>query len=121
MAEHPAQTLRDAAEALRCGAKAVQHDIKTEPYWQGLQPADAWEIGIKNALGGHPGIFAATFTPEVALALGAWLDDAASDLDMCERINSRDPYNDGKTRVLPHHLVTGALAVARQILGEVTE
>lgn len=64
---------------------------------------------------------AITMTPTVAALIAArtpltkLLEAAADDLAMCDRINSRDPYNDGATRVLPHQLATDALAVARAI------
>lgn len=46
------------------------------------------------------------------------LDAAAVDMEMCDRINSRDPHNDGKTRVMHHPMASAALAVARAVNGQ---
>lgn len=43
-------------------------------------------------------------------------DLAASDLSMCERQNSRDPDNDGKTLILPQPFVSLAVDMAREAL-----
>lgn len=60
---------------------------------------------------------AAAMHPGVGLALADLLEHAAKDFEMCERQNSRDPYNDGKTRVLPHHIAASALVLARALFG----
>ena len=45
------------------------------------------------------------------------LELAAADVEMCERQNSRDPDNDGKTRILPQPFVAHALKIGRLLLG----
>lgn len=62
--------------------------------------------------------YIALMHPGVGSALAPLLEAAADDMAQCERINSRDPHNDGRTRVLPHPIAAAALAVARQILGD---
>lgn len=44
------------------------------------------------------------------------LELAAADLEMCERQNSRDPDNDGKTRIMPSPFVVHALKIGRLLL-----
>jgi hypothetical protein len=52
------------------------------------------------------------------LAIARLLDHAAFDLEMCERQNSRDPENDGKTRILPQQFVSIALDIAGAVMAE---
>jgi hypothetical protein len=54
--------------------------------------------------------------PESALALVRLLRAESRDAAMCDDINSRDPDNDGKTRVLLREQTAHALALAEGIL-----
>lgn len=57
-----------------------------------------------------------SYRPELLAALADLMDVAANDFDMVERINSRDPDSDGKTRVMDHPLASAALKIARVYL-----
>jgi len=59
-----------------------------------------------------------TWHPGVALVVADMLDAAASDFEWVDRHNAIDPDNDGRTRVMPHHLAVAALKIARAYLGE---
>lgn len=98
----PAETLRAAAVKLWNATSAIRDEIKTNTYWHGVPVEEAWARGAANGLGGPAGDYAALWGPDVADALAYWLDSAAED---AEQIGP-DPH---------------ALAVARAILGEVTE
>lgn len=60
----------------------------------------------------------ASASPQIMLLVADLLDAAAADFDMVERINSRDPDNDGATRVMCHPVSSAALKLARACLGE---
>lgn len=126
MPDTPAQTCREAAGVTRSLIAHLRDDMAHNPYWACDRP-DATEDeiyadGVEGGLGGDAGTFAASWTPGVALAHAELLEAAAAaDLDMVEQINSRDPDNDGKTRVMDHPLVTAALCVARAYLGEAAD
>jgi hypothetical protein len=96
--QSPAETLTAAAQALRDGANAVRYEIKTNAYWHGVPAEGAWDLGVRDALGGHAGMYAAMFDPKVGDALAALLDDAAGSIP--------DGRHPGR-----------ALAVARALLG----
>lgn len=44
------------------------------------------------------------------------LEAAVADFELVDRINSRDPDNDGKTRIMAHPIAQKALAYANAIL-----
>lgn len=54
--------------------------------------------------------------PGVGAELAELFDLAGDDLAMCERQNSQDPDNDGKTRILPHPMTGAAVKLARAML-----
>jgi hypothetical protein len=113
--------LREAATAMRSLVNDLREDLADNDYWARDSP-DATEdeiyaAGADEGLGGEAGAFAASWTPGVALAVADLLDAAAADFDMCERINSCNPGNDGATRILDHPLATAALMMARAYLG----
>jgi hypothetical protein len=121
MHEATAQTCRKAAAKIRTRVADLRDDMATNDYWACDHP-DAGEdeiyaAGVVDGLGGEAGDFAGFWTPGVALTVADLLDVAAVDFDMCERINSRDPDNDGKTRVMDHPLAIAALCIARIHLG----
>lgn len=58
--------------------------------------------------------------PGMGRALAELFTQAAADFKMCERFNSRDPDNDGKTRIMPHTIAGAALAVAKKITSQDT-
>lgn len=58
------------------------------------------------------------FSPALARILAGWLRAEAQDVQMCDRINEKDPYNDGGTRVLYRPQVSDALKLADHVLKE---
>lgn len=56
--------------------------------------------------------------PGVAESMAQILELAAKDLEMCDRQNSVDPDNSGKTRILPMSFTGPAVKLARAILRE---
>jgi len=119
----PSEILTTAAQALRDAANATRYEMKTGTYWQGLAPDVAWERGITNAVGGPAGDFCALMSPDTALALADWLDDAVERLHAAEASAVRVWANpDADDLVERAEWVAGqvnphALAVAQQLLG----
>lgn len=92
--------MTDAAETLRRAA-AQMRATATDEHWPDEPTAahmPAW----------HPG---------VALVVADMLDAGADDFEWVERHNAIDPDNDGRTRIMPHHLAVAALKIARAYLG----
>lgn len=137
----PATELRTAADKLRQAAAAA--DETNAAPWTTVKPssnpgstrafvfdANGDRIACGSSMGGRAGApwiaevtaaYIALMHPGVGLALADLFDDAAGDFEMCERQNSRDPHNEWKTRIMPHHMAGSALKLARQLLGEVTQ
>jgi len=63
-----------------------------------------------------PQLIVYVLDPEQAQALARLLRAEGQDAAMCEAINSRDPDNDGKTRVMLRDQAAHALVLARGIL-----
>ena len=121
MPETPAQTCREAAAKARTLVAHLRSDMAANDCWACDHPDactedEIYSDGVEDGLGGDAGAFAASWTLDVALAHAELLDAVADDFDMVERINSRDPDNDGATRVMDHPLATAALVVARAYL-----
>lgn len=88
----------DFGWSVRMGPTAVE----TEDSRQGK--ADAAYIAAVDPLAGR--------------AFASILRAAANDAEACDRQNARDPFNDGKTRVMYHPMTGAAMVAARKILGE---
>lgn len=69
----PADELRAAADTLEHLAHAAQHDLDTNTYWSGYNPATAWCDGFVNGMGGEPGDLAGALPPVAVLELARWL------------------------------------------------
>lgn len=77
-----AETLREAADALRFLANTVRDNVTSEAYWDSqLVPASnvdgRYAHGVENAVGGVAGEYAAMLTPGVGLVLADWLEMTA--------------------------------------------
>lgn len=82
--------------------KAPKHDTPYAEYWPD-EPTAA------HIVAWHPG---------VALVVADMLEAAADDFEWIGRHNAIDPDDDGRTRIMPHHLAAAALKIARAYLGE---
>lgn len=99
----PRDELRAAVAKLRC-----EHHHPCQP-----PEGSVWRPGDCSKCGTPFG--ASHVSPLLAEDFATLLDQAADEVDMCERMNSRDPDNDGKTRVMVRPIVGPALALARLI------
>jgi hypothetical protein len=134
MSTDPTAPIRLAIQALRVGATAVQYEIRTNSYWHGVPAEDAWELGVKEALGGPAGIYAGMFAPLAGEALADWLEVAVNayttETDSPECPNCGNGC--GGHSDITYHVECGEdiadctclvhpLAVARQLLPEVAK
>lgn len=92
-----------AAAEIRHLVADLRRDMHSNRYWRHeavLTESETYRLGVDNGLGGEAGAFAASWTPEVALAVAAWLD-------------TRSVVEDPQSEDWRH-----ALLVARAYLGE---
>lgn len=97
----PADELTATADVLEALARKAQHDVATNDYWSGYNPATAWHDGLTNGMGGASGDLAAALPPEAVMELSRWLRSAARDareigpdphaLAVARAINGRQP------------------------------
>jgi hypothetical protein len=127
----PAELLRAAAELIRERLMPATEAPWTR--WTEQESVPGWDgfivIGDDSELGGEEcnpvarfyteedARWALLMHPGVGEPIARLLIAASNDFAMVEQINSRDPHNDGKTRIMPNHLAEWALAVARAVLG----
>lgn len=69
----PALVVHQAADRIRCRAKAALAEMAGNDYW-----SNGWSVGVTNAIGGSEGDLAALVTPELALHIADWLDTVGS-------------------------------------------
>ncbi|MGW3144869.1 hypothetical protein ACWDG1_09340 [Streptomyces sp. NPDC001177] len=68
-----AAELTAAADTLESLARAAEHDLATNDFWTGYNPATAWRDGFVNGMGGEPGDLAGALPPAAVLELARWL------------------------------------------------
>lgn len=127
------QTMSSAVARLQIYAKAAAPGRRTytEHHYSGTGEVAWAEVSTPHReLGGaprrhtyraqdaHDARLAALFDPEAVLLLAQAITAAMDELRECEQINSRNPDNDGATRVMPHRSSALLSRLARRLMGE---